>query len=213
MSAQKWRLFVIVAAVGLSSGLSVCPTVALADAVTETFTFTATGLDPPGGPVAIQTGSFTLTFDPTLTYIDAPLSAISLTVDGHTYSLSDTGFFTNPPGAPAFELGFGAPPNGLNGVGAGANDFELAGQVDASGNVIPGTWAYCYGLASSPNVGWCAGGDLGGAGSSVVVESKPASVTSAPEPPVIVLLGFGLACVGLAAHRRRRGVELAAQAA
>jgi hypothetical protein len=75
----------VVGAIGVSTVLLVCaPSVAAAGIVTETFSFTASGLVPSGGPVDVQTGSFTLTFDPNLTYVDAPLDAISLTTAGHT---------------------------------------------------------------------------------------------------------------------------------
>lgn len=211
MSARKWRLFVMVGALGLSAGLAVfTPSVSLAGDVTETFTFTATGLDPPGGPVDAQTGSFTLTFDPTQNYVDAPLDAVSLTIDGHKFSLSDTGFLTNPPNGPTFQLIFGGLLNGVQNDTAGTADFALAGFVDASGNAIPGTWTYVYTVPGITNIAWAAGGDLGGAGSSLVVESRPASVTSAPEPPTFVLLAFGLAGVGLAGHRRRKAARVAA---
>ena len=205
MSVWKWRLSVMVGAIGLSTGLFVCaPSVVAAGVVTETFSFTASGLDPPGGPVDIQTGSFTLTFDPTLTtYVDAPLDAISLTIAGHRYSLSDTGFLTSPPGT---RLAFGGLLGGANNVQNGTDDFFLVGQVDASGSAIPGTWDFFYALASSPNLSWAAGEDI--AGSSVIVQSKPASVTSVPEPPTIMLLCFGLACVGLASRRPRRNLAV-----
>lgn len=210
MSAWKWRLSVMVGAVGLSTALFVCaPSVAAAGIVTETFSFTASGLDPPGGPVDIQTGSFTLTFDPTLTYVDAPLDAISLTIAGHAYSLSDTGFLTHPPGNSG-GLAFGGLVNGVFNDQVGFDDFGLGGQIDASGNAIPGTWLFSYSLASSPNVGWAAGGDI--EDSSVIVQSKPASVTSVPEPPTIMLLCFGLACVGLASRLPRRNLAVGVRA-
>jgi hypothetical protein len=210
MSACKWRLFVMVGAIGLSTALFVCaPSVAAAGIVTETFSFTASGLDPPGGPVDIQTGSFTLTFDPTLTYVDAPLDAISLTIVGHTYSLSETGFLTHPPGNSG-GIAFGGLVGGVNGVQTGTEDFALGGQIDASGNAIPGTWLFLYALASSPNVSWAAGGDI--EDSSVLVQSKPASVTSVPEPPTITLLCFALACVGSASRLPRRNLAVGVRA-
>ena len=121
MSAWKWRPSVMVGGIGLSAALFVCvPSVAAAGIVTETFSFTASGLfNPPGGPADVQTGSFTLTFDPTLTYIDAPLDAISLTIVGHTYSLSDSGFAANPPDGPSGQLAFGGLLNGVIFVGSG----------------------------------------------------------------------------------------------
>lgn len=200
MSAWKWRLSVTIGAIGLSTALFVCaPSVAAAGIVTETFSFTASGLfNPPGGPVDVQTGSFTLTFDPTLTYIDAPLDAITLTIVGHTYSLSDSGFAANPSDGPSGQLAFGGLLNGVIGVGSGGNDFQVGGRMDAGGNPIPGTWGFFYASASIPNVTY------GVTGHTVLVQSKPASVTSVPEPPTIMLLCFGLACVGLASRLTRR---------
>jgi hypothetical protein len=130
------------------------PAIASAARITETITFTASGftditlVNPaPQDPVS---GSFTLTFDPTVLPSSGPLDAVSLTIAGHTYTRAEVGFETYADVAANHLVIYGLL-NGSSVVG-GTTDFFLHALIDAQGNFIPptpGNPVFDYSVAGS----------------------------------------------------------------
>lgn len=94
-----------------------------AHAISFTLDFTATGLtvfgtgSPPTNPV---TGVITYDAASLTAPIDS-LTSINLTIDGHSYSVGETGFFNNGDNS-----WFGGLINGVTSLNAGTTDFVLS---------------------------------------------------------------------------------------
>jgi hypothetical protein len=185
---------------------------ASAAVVTETYSFSLGGFadgtgDPPvPSPVATISGSFTLTFDPTLNHVDDTTGLVV-----HSFS------------------GIGAPldsPLGFSYVAA-TGEFVLGGLEPAPGDINPGTndFAIFLNLANllKPQFLPCSApgaecgtltGDPGfiaaaftrsGAGldESGWFAAAAESEVAVPEPPTWAMMFGGLALVALARARRR----------
>lgn len=195
------------AAVALLAGIGV----AQANTVSETYNFTLGNFEDLGSgnvppPITSITGSFTLTFDPSLTYIDqsAGLSVNSFNA-GSLSSLPLV--FSNSPGSPYF-ISVGNSVNGADQIFGGTDDFVLQlrfADANSLGNPTlpictdpgfscggnPTFYASGYTLASYSADGWFA---------------TSASVSATPLPASLALLGSGLGALGLFGWRRKKKV-------
>lgn len=187
-----------VLALGLSSA-------AAAAVVTETYSFTLNDFVDEGAglpsPLAAITGSFTLTFDPTL-YYDNDTTDIVVNYLSDPFIASPIGFdnFPGGPGATSY-IAIGGIQFDADFISEGTDDFTLnlkyvddpstavlalCGDGYSCGGAPPSAVASGYTLAGYPNSFWL-----------------PFQGSAAPEPATWTLLmgGFGLAGAGL---RRRR---------
>ncbi len=156
----------------------VCGPIAHASTITDLITFSAT--NSFGAPPVI-TGSFTLTFDPSLYYTD---ETTGLTVNSFSHSFSSpvaAGFDVTRQG-----LVIGGLVDTVGSTSDNANDYELA---------IDGPFFV-------PKFAGLAVNDAGGARTVYTFGSVDITPIAAPEPSTFALLGTGLVS-GVAALRRR----------
>jgi len=175
-------------------GACVIATQSPAAMVTDVVDFSATGVGTGSAPTNPVTGSFTITFDPTLTYADPTTAGITLNSLNIALD-SPIGFFYSPTGPSAGELFVGGTEDGVCCVQISPtlyNDFYLhitniatAPAFQQLGYTTPSGYWYTTGTA----------------GSSVSVSP----VTSAPEiDPGSAASGLTLLLGALMVFRGRR---------
>lgn len=160
--------------------------------ITRTYEFAVTNIltNGPSTPAPVDeiTGSFTLTFDPTVAIYN---STAGLVVNNLSYAQSvPMGFSFTPFGM----LGFGGLPSGVAGASAGTDDFYIGMFQPLSSTPIYGGSFFS---SSGSNVTWSA------VTGSITAYDGPARAPAIPEPGTwaLLILGFGLA--GAALRDRR----------
>jgi hypothetical protein len=176
-------------ATGLAAALAACwVSTAAAATITETYAFTATGLQPTSGsvasPVSPISGSFTVTFDPTVAVYDV---TTGVTLNALNIPLASPISFSFTPFG---ELAFGGLASGVSAVSQGEGDFELAIFQPLSTAPIFGGFFYSE------------------AGAQTAWATGTGSIAVVPEPGTwaLMLVGF----LGLGAAIRAKRPELRA---
>ena len=203
---MKPRFCSFLTLVSIVLSLALDQSVARGDTITTTYDFTATNFCCTPAPVDSVTGSFSLTFDPTqpqdasLAWVPSPLNSISLTVNGHTYGLNDTGFaFLTTPAMDGLDGRPAGPPvlyigglvNGVDGMAQpGPDDFVLFGTPDANGNLENAIFE--YGIPNPGNNEWVS--------QTVTFGTAPVGV---PEPGMLWLLLLGIGTLAMQSRFKR----------
>jgi hypothetical protein len=173
--------------------------VAGATTLTDTLIFTgATDFTPTGAPTDPVSGSITFTFDPALAVVTKPVDAISLTIDGVSFSPSDTFFSVSPTDCAPIQCAPGGDRITINGLQSrvGFNyDFDTN-----SAQQVALVFNFSYDVPS--RAGLVTYKPLTGPGSIVCVDSVCPAAASAPEPATLGLFCLGLVSLGLSLHRR-----------
>jgi hypothetical protein len=167
---------------------------AFAAPITETYDFTATGINDLSDPAHVTpqtsvTGRVSLTYDPAVSTSNQLVDWISLTVDGHTYSRAETAFNFSPGFGGQFLIG--GILNGINSTFSGTNDFFL--YFDHA--LTYGGFAYT--TANDPFGAFVA--DSRSPPSDVVVTRG-----TVPEAPTFTLVALGVLAGFAAAARAER---------
>jgi hypothetical protein len=192
-------------------GLGAVP--ASAAVVTKSYSFSLGGfidvndISPLPSPLSAITGSFTVTFDPTLSY-DNDTADVSVTLNGTPTAPtidSPLGFTYFGSGLYAGDFFLGGTANDSDFVSAGTNDFVLSYNLSDLNNpqfINCGAVGVVCGLQTG-NSAYDGSGYTEAGSNAVWFIGADQSVTSAvPEPLTLSLFGAGVA--GAAAIRRRR---------
>lgn len=186
-------------------------TAAQAATVTHTYDFTLSGfVDPYAAetpPIGSVTASFTLTFDPTVSYTD---QTVGLTVNELNVPLdSDVGFSTYPGASPSdpYFISIGGIEHGAGVVYGGTNDFvlqlEFANESSLGSPTLPLCSAPGYSCGPAPSDSYASGYTEAGYPSSLFVATS-ASVAAVPEPATWAMMLFGFGALGGAMRFRRK---------
>ena len=134
----------VVAALVAASSL---PAGAQAQVITRSYT--ATGIFPPGQPLASVAANFSLTYDP-MASVDA-LTPNSFSSNGGQGFAGPAGFSLTYSPTPSGSLAYvGGLLNGVPLVITATNDFYIQFRLDGAGNVIPGDATIAYALSNQP---------------------------------------------------------------
>ncbi len=200
------------AVIGLSSALMLVTTLsASAATMTDLVTFSANTFQASGGSPALSpptdpvTGSFTITYDPALTYADTT-SGIALNT--LNISLGSSLSFNYSPSSQT-----------VDGVTYAAHELVVGGISDGAGQILlPSNdfWLFVNTFPTSPTfnqVGYSTASSntnafftLDGTGSVTVTPE----ITPTPLPATLPLFAGGLGVVGYLTRRKRRSQVLAA---
>ena len=167
----------------LAAAISMAASMGVAEAspITENLSFSASPFGPAGGPVSTLSGTFELTFDPTLTYA---FNSVGITELSLNLPVTSVGFQYNP-NANNGNLMIGGTLNGVSVLaGTGMYDFSVTFIDVRTSTVMLGGAQY-----TTPASGTLYGDLFQG-------------TASVPEPLTLSMFGAGLA--GAAAFRRRR---------
>jgi hypothetical protein len=203
------RTLLVASFATLAAGLSS----ASAAVVTETYSFSLGGFvdefgDPPvPSPVATISGSFTLTFDPTLNHVDDTTGLVVHSFSGTGAPLDSPLGFTYA--AATGEFAFGGVEDGVGTIDSGTNNFALFLNLANLSNpqFVPcsDAGASC-GAADGDPAFILAGFTRSGADfdkSLWIAAAAESEVAAVPEPPTWAMMFGGLALVALARARRR----------
>jgi hypothetical protein len=201
------------AIVGLALGFMA--QTAQASQVTETYNFTLgnfeDGISNVTAPIDSISGSFTLTFDPSIA-VDDQTVGITGYLNGSPFDPiidSAIGFSTyvGPPVAPPFGIAIGGIENDAGGVGPSTNDFILTLQFP-TGDVADPVFAnctlssgYCFNFTGDSAVIL---GAYAEAGSGSMWFATTGSVSATPLPSTWMMLITGLIALGFFARYSRR---------
>jgi hypothetical protein len=203
------RTLLVASFATLAAGLSS----ASAAVVTETYSFSLGGFvdefgDPPvPSPLATISGSFTVTFDPTLNHMDDTTGLVVHSFSGVGAPLDSQLGFTYLAAAGEFALGGLEPaPTEIN---AGTNDFSIILNLAnlSKPQFFPcSTPGASCGAANGDPAFIVAGFTRSGADfdkSIWLASAAESEVAAVPEPPTWAMMFGGLALVALARARRR----------
>jgi hypothetical protein len=152
--------------------------------ITRTFAFSFTGF-PAGSPQSAVVGSFGVTFDPTLFQDDLVANFVNLSINGVTYTTTNTRVDHNLPD----RIIFGGILLTHNSLHDNSDDFILAFH-NTSGSPVYENFFYTV------------VGRTGFFGPATVSLTAPAAVSVA-EPASLTLLGLGLAALGMMRRRKK----------
>jgi hypothetical protein len=201
--SMKTYPFVLRAALGVAASWVLVSAIASATTLTDTVIFAGgTDFTPTGAPTDPIGGSITITFDPALGVANQPVDAISLKIDGVSFSPSNTLFSVSPTNCAPIQCAPGGDRITINGLQSqvGFNyDFDTN-----SAQQIELVYNFSYDVPSGAGV--VTYKPLQGPGSIVCVNSVcPVGTVGVPEPAPLALFCLGLVALGLS--RRRDGSE------
>lgn len=188
----------VLRALFLAAGIVGMSAEAHAATIVRTFTFTGTSIANISGstasPVSSVSLTFTVEFDPTLSYAS---QTSGLTLDSYSLSLSSPFAFTYAPGS-SQRMTLGGTANGVFGIFVNNDDFTL--DFTGAGGATPQVSIFQFATSGTPGNGYR---------SFTNTLTLTDLVTPVPEPAswALMIAGFGLA--GAAMRRRKSSNEVA----